>query len=99
VNTEFWYLPSSYTRSSDANVDDIFTRSAQSEDVEALSSLMTALGYPTSSEDMNRRFQAISADVSYGIQVAERRGRVLGMVASTWSTSTNRTAAAFGSWP
>jgi GNAT superfamily N-acetyltransferase len=55
-------------------------RSAQGEDVEALASLMTELGYPTSSEDMHRRFEAISADPSYATLVAAAGGKVLGMV-------------------
>ena len=61
-------------------MDDLIVRSAQSEDVEALANLMTDLGYPTSSEDMYRRFEAISADPSYTTLVAERGGKVLGMV-------------------
>ena len=61
-------------------MDDIITRSAQSEDVEALANLITELGYPTSSEDMDRRFEAISADSSYATLVAARGGNVLGMV-------------------
>jgi GNAT superfamily N-acetyltransferase len=55
-------------------------RSAQSEDVEALANLMAELGYPTSSEQMRRRFKAISDDASNGTLVAEREGKVLGMV-------------------
>ena len=61
-------------------MDDMITRSAQSEDVEALANLMTELGYPTSSDEMDRRFQAISADSSYATLVAARGGDVLGMV-------------------
>jgi GNAT superfamily N-acetyltransferase len=55
-------------------------RSAQSEDVDALANLMAELGYPTSSEQMRRRFKAISHDASNGTLVAEREGKVLGMV-------------------
>ena len=61
-------------------MDELIVRSAQSEDVEALANLMTDLGCPTSSEDMYRRFEAISADPSYATLVAERGGKVLGMV-------------------
>ncbi len=43
----------------------MIVRSAQSGDVETLANLMTDLGYPASSEDMYRRFEAISADPSY----------------------------------
>ena len=55
-------------------------RSTQSEDVEALANLMAELGYSTSSEQMRRRFKAISDDASTGTLVAEREGKVLGMV-------------------
>ena len=61
-------------------MDDLIVRGAQSEDVDALANLMTELGYPTSSEQMRRRFEGISADPSYATLVAEREGKVLGMV-------------------
>ncbi len=72
-------------------------RSAQSEDVEALVSLMTELGYPTSSEDMYRRFEAISADPSYATLVAASGGKVLGMVGLRFGAPTDRTTAVLGS--
>ncbi len=59
------FAPAYYSRSSEAGVDELIIRNARSADVEALASLMTELGYPTSSEDMYRRFEAISADPSY----------------------------------
>ncbi len=46
-------------------MDDLIVRSVQSGDVETLANLMTDLGYPASSEDMYRHFEAISADPSY----------------------------------
>ncbi len=55
-------------------------RSAKSADVETLANLMTELGYPTSSEQMRRRLEAISDDPSYATLVSERAGEVLGMV-------------------
>ena len=58
----------------------MFIRSAQSADVEALANLMTELGYPTSSGQMRRRFEAISADPSYCTLVDEREGEGLAMV-------------------
>ena len=61
-------------------MDDLLVRSAQSEDVEALANLMSDLGYSTSSEEMYRRFEAISADPSYATLVAASGGKVLGMV-------------------
>ncbi len=62
-------------------------RSAQSTDVAALANLMTELGYPTSSEQMSRRFEAISDDPSYSTLVAEREGNVLGMVGLCFTRS------------
>ena len=54
-------------------------RAAAKGDVEALANLMTVLGYPTSVEDMGRRFEEISSDPSYGTLVVERGGWVVGM--------------------
>jgi hypothetical protein len=48
-------------------------------DVEALANLMTELGYPTSVEEMSRRFEGISADSSYDTLIAERAGEIAGM--------------------
>jgi GNAT superfamily N-acetyltransferase len=62
-------------------------RSAQSADVAVLANLMTELGYPTSSEQMSRRFEAISDDPSCGTLVAEREGKVLGMVGLSFERS------------
>jgi GNAT superfamily N-acetyltransferase len=70
----------SYPRTSESIGDDMRIRNAQSEDVDALANLMAELGYPTSSEQMRRRFEAISHDPSNGTLVAEREGKVLGMV-------------------
>jgi GNAT superfamily N-acetyltransferase len=54
-------------------------RAATEEDIATLAGLMTELGYPTSVEEMDRRFRGISSDPSYGTLVAERNGRVVGM--------------------
>ena len=60
-------------------MDELRIRAAKTEDVGALANLMTELGYPSSIEDMGRRFEGISADPSYETLVAEREGVVLGM--------------------
>ena len=60
-------------------MDELRIRAAGTVDVAALANLMTELGYPTSVEDMKRRFEEISADPSYDTLVAEREGVVLGM--------------------
>lgn len=58
----------------------MIVREAGKEDIEALADLMTELGYPTSTQEMGRRFAEISADPSYDTLVAEQDGKVLGMV-------------------
>lgn len=60
--------------------------------------LMTALVYPTSVEEMNRRLEEILADPSCCTLVAESDGQVLGMQASTSSASTRKTRRALGLW-
>lgn len=55
-------------------------RVAGKEDAGALASLITELGYPSSVEDMRRRFGGISADPSYETFVAEGGKEVVGMV-------------------
>jgi GNAT superfamily N-acetyltransferase len=59
---------------------EIKIRDAGKGDVEALADLMTELGYPTSIEDMSRRFEEILADPSYDTLIAERAGEIAGMV-------------------
>lgn len=54
-------------------------REATPYDVPGLSLLMGELGYPTSEEEMERRFAAIEADGYYGTLVAELEGEVVGM--------------------
>jgi N-acetylglutamate synthase-like GNAT family acetyltransferase len=61
-------------------MDELRIRVAGKEDVGALASLMTELGYPSSVEDMGRRFEGISTDPSYATLVAEREGVVLGTI-------------------
>ena len=61
-------------------MDGLIVRETGNEDIEALANLMTELGYPTSTQEMGRRFAEISADPSYGALVAEQEGKVLGMV-------------------
>jgi N-acetylglutamate synthase-like GNAT family acetyltransferase len=58
----------------------LIVREASRDDFENLAHLVTELGYPSSTEDMGRRFEGISADPSYATLVAEGEGKVLGMV-------------------
>jgi hypothetical protein len=61
-------------------MDDFRIRGAAKGDVAALAHLMSELGYPTSPGEMRHRLEEISAHPSYCALVAERDGRVLGMV-------------------
>jgi N-acetylglutamate synthase-like GNAT family acetyltransferase len=61
-------------------MSDFRIRGAARGDVAALAHLMSDLGYPTSPGEMRHRLEDISADPSYCALVAERDGRVLGMV-------------------
>ena len=58
----------------------MIVREAGRDDFENLAHLVTELGYPSSTEDMGRRFEEISADTSYATLGAEGEGKVLGMV-------------------
>jgi GNAT superfamily N-acetyltransferase len=58
----------------------MIVREVEKKDSGVLAKLMTELGYPTSTEGMGRRLAEISADPSYCALVAEKDGRVLGMV-------------------
>ena len=58
-------------------------RDAIREDVEALAELMGYLGYPTSIQSMQDRFERISAHPSYRTLIAEYDGRVIGMAGLT----------------
>jgi GNAT superfamily N-acetyltransferase len=58
---------------------EITIRDAGKGDIQALADLMTELGYPTSAEEMGRRFEGILADPSYDTLIAERAGEIAGM--------------------
>jgi GNAT superfamily N-acetyltransferase len=61
-------------------MDELRIRTAGAEDVGVLAALMTDLGYPSSVEDMRRRFGGISSDPSYETFVVESCKEVVGMV-------------------
>ena len=62
-------------------MDELRTRVAGKEDMGALASLMTELGYPSPVEEMRRRFGGISTDPSYETFVVESGKEVVGMAA------------------
>jgi GNAT superfamily N-acetyltransferase len=57
-------------------------RDATAADAGAVASLMTALGYPASGALAAERLAAFGADPSSRVQVAEREGEVVGLVAT-----------------
>ena len=62
-------------------------RPAGEDDVAALASLATHLGYPTSETQMRARMQRIGADANYATLLAETDGRVIGYAGMTWKWS------------
>jgi len=60
-------------------VDEVKNMETREGDTEALATLMTELGYPSTVGKMSRRLAWISADPSYVTLVAKRDGRVVGM--------------------
>jgi len=58
---------------------EIAIRSATLADAEAIACLMTELGYPTSSRQMERRLASILADASYRTFIACDGGAVVGV--------------------
>jgi ribosomal protein S18 acetylase RimI-like enzyme len=59
---------------------DVTVRAAEATDVEALADLMTQLGYPTRTSEMQMRMEAIRADKNYATFVAVSKGKVCGMI-------------------
>ncbi|MEK4486337.1 GNAT family N-acetyltransferase [Psychrobacillus sp. FSL H8-0484] len=55
-------------------------REATLDDVSELALLMEQLGYPTSSENMQLRFNNIETKLNYHTLVAEYEGNIVGMV-------------------
>lgn len=62
---------------------DMIIRDATKGDVEALAELMGYLGYPTSLQSMQDRFERISSHPSYRTLVAEHDRRVIGLAGLT----------------
>jgi GNAT superfamily N-acetyltransferase len=58
----------------------ILIRPYQSIDLIAITELMSDLGYPTTTEDMQKRMEKIESLSDYHTFVAEREGQVAGMI-------------------
>src|ERR1700720_3202275 len=59
---------------------DVTIRAAEAADDEALTDLMTQLGYETRASEMQMRMEAIRADKNYATFVAICKGKVCGMI-------------------
>lgn len=70
-----------------ASPDELVIRPATMDDVPALASLATHLGYPTDEAAMRERMRPIVADANYATLVAESGGRVIGYAGMTWKWS------------
>jgi GNAT superfamily N-acetyltransferase len=62
-------------------------RPAEVGDAEALADLMTQLGYPTRTSEMEMRMEAICVDKNYATLVAVGEGKVCGMIGTRTSFS------------
>lgn len=59
--------------------DEVTIRPARPDDAEAMAPLLTALGYPSTPEQVRARMERIGADADYHTLVAARGGRLVGM--------------------
>jgi N-acetylglutamate synthase-like GNAT family acetyltransferase len=59
---------------------DLAVRRAEIGDAAALADLMTQLGYPTRTSEMEMRMEVIGADKNYATFVAVSEGKVCGMI-------------------
>lgn len=59
---------------------DVVIRSAEASDIDSLAALMTELGYPTRSSEMQMRWEIIAKDPRYRTFVAVYGGKVCGMI-------------------
>ena len=71
----------------DAKEIGVSTRRAETADAAALADLMTQLGYPTRTSEMEMRMEGIFADRNYGTFVAVSEGKVCGMIGTRISCS------------
>lgn len=67
----------------------VFIRPARADDVRALATLVTELGYPTGEAEMRERMARVAGDPRCATLVAERDGRVVGFAGllHAWSYS------------
>ncbi|HJT44715.1 MAG TPA: GNAT family N-acetyltransferase [Chthoniobacterales bacterium] len=68
---------------SDSKQIDVAVRRAEFADAAPLAELMTELGYPTRTSEMEMRMEAISADKNYATFVALTEGKICGMIGTS----------------
>ncbi|HST29429.1 MAG TPA: GNAT family N-acetyltransferase [Chthoniobacterales bacterium] len=68
---------------SDSIDSDVTVRPAETTDAAALADLMTQLGYPTRTSEMEMRMEAIGAEKNYATFVAVSDGKVCGMIGTS----------------
>jgi len=71
----------------DQEVIDLTVRAPEIGDMEALAELMTQLGYPTRTSEMQMRMETILANKHYATFVAVSGGKVCGMIGTRISYS------------
>ncbi len=71
----------------EAKEADLAVRRAEVGDAAALADLMTQLGYPTRTSEMEMRMEGIRADKNYATFVAVSGGKVCGMIGTRTSYS------------
>jgi GNAT superfamily N-acetyltransferase len=70
-----------------ADAKEVAIRLAETADAAALAELMTQLGYPTRTSEMEMRMETICADKNYATFVAVSEGQVCGMIGTRISHS------------
>jgi|ERR1700724_3594736 ribosomal protein S18 acetylase RimI-like enzyme len=70
-----------------ADAKEVAIRPAETADAAALAELMTQLGYPTRTSEMEMRMETICADKNYATFVAVSEGQVCGMIGTRISYS------------
>jgi GNAT superfamily N-acetyltransferase len=70
-----------------ADAKEVAIRPAEIADAAALAELMTQLGYPTRTSEMEMRMETICADKNYATFVAVSEGQVSGMIGTRISYS------------
>ena len=77
----------------------ISVRQVSTADSVRVAELVSALGYPTSTAQMQARLEAILPDADYVTLVACEEAHVVGFIGARWVASMRATAGMARSWP